>query len=368
MEVLTGHGNNADPNEESHGVSSLQRRGKRVGPKTTDPVALKSHLIKNFEKCVRDKIIVYMEKNSLHSNNQHGFRKGRSCLSKLLEHFDWLLENLAAGKNVDVVFLDFSKAFDKVDHGILLHKLKTLGIKGKLGIWLYHFLTERVQVVTVDGHQSSEASVISGVPQGSVLGPLLFLIHMGDIDEGVRSSVISSFADDTTVSHATTTMQGVTHLQEDLNKVYACAATNNMAFNAAKFEMLRCGPDHTIKMSTLLLTEGGQQISGQPHVKCLGVHLSDNGSFSHHITETVKKAKAMAGWVLRTFVSREPKVMLTLWKALVQPTLDYCSQLWSPYKKGNVQRLETVQRAFTRQIRGLRHLNYWEHLQKLGLT
>lgn len=274
-----------------------------------------------------------MEKNSFLLKNQHGFKNGRFCFSKLLKHYDRLLENLAADKNVDVVFIDFSKAFGKVDYGILLHKFMTLRIKGKLGILPYHFLTDEVQVSTVEGHKSTEARVIRGVSQGSVLGSLVFLIH---INEGIRNSVISSFADDTTVSHTTTSVQGVVHLQDDLKKLHAWAATNNMSFTKNKFEILRYCLDQPINIYVSLLTEGRQQVFGQPQVKCLEIHPSDNGSSSHHITETVKNTKAMADWVLKTFTSREPKVMITLWKALVQATLEYCSQLWSPYKKGAV--------------------------------
>ncbi|KAG0714231.1 Death-associated protein kinase 2 [Chionoecetes opilio] len=114
-------------------------------------------------------------------------------------------------------------------------------------------------------------------------------------------------------------------------------------------------------------TENGHDISPQPHVKCLGVHPSEDGTFKHHISVTVKKAREMAGWVLRTFTSREPEVMLTLWKSLIQPHLDYCSQLWSPHQTGAIQRLEAVQRQFTRRIWGMKGLNYWERLQRLGL-
>ena len=165
-------------------------KGARSLPKNDSPVALTSHLIKIFEKYARNKIVAYMEDHHLLKDSQHGFRRGRSCHSKLLAHHDWILLNLAKGRNIDVVFLDFAKTFDKVDHGILLHKIKALGITGKMGVWIHAFLTGRLQAVTVDGWKSQEAEVISGVPQGSVLGSFLFLIHMGDIGERVRGSFL----------------------------------------------------------------------------------------------------------------------------------------------------------------------------------
>ena len=221
--------------------------------------------------------------------------------------------------------------------------------------------------MAVDGHKSGKMTVTSGVPQGSVLGPLLFLMHLGDIDENVGVSVISSFADDTSVSHAFTCSDDINHMQDDLNTVYKWAETNNMQFNEEKFELLRYGPNSAIREDTALHTEGGFTITPKKAVKCLGVYLSEDGSYKQHITEVIKKARGMAGWVLRTFASREPGVMLTLWQALVQPIMDYCSQLWSPQKKGEIQRLEAVQRSFTRQIEGMKLLNYWDRLKKLKM-
>ena len=348
-------------------ICPIHKGGDKGMAENYRPVALTSHLIKIFEKCVRDEIVAHMEDHHLFNNDQHGFRRGRSCLSKLLAHYDWVLHSLAEGKNVDVVFLDFAKAFDKVDHGILLHKIKSLGLTGKLGIWIHAFLTGRLQTVTVEGHRSEEAVVVSGVPQGTVLGPLLFLIFMGDINDGIEDSSLSSFADDTSVSLPVTNAEEVSCLQKDLDTIYVWAASNNMQFNESKFEMLRHGRRQDLKRETTLQTGGGQEISALQHTKCLGVHLSEDCSFHHHISETIRKAKGMAGWVLRTFSTRDPKTMLTLWKTLIQPLLDYCSQLWSPHMKGEVQQLETVQRSFTRQIQGMRDLSYWQRLEELGL-
>ena len=133
------------------------------------------------------------------------------------------------------------------------------------------------------------------------------------------------------------------------------------------FEILRCGPDSHLKTSTVLHTGGGKTIPPSPVVKCLGVHLNEDANYKHHIRMTVSKAKQMAGWALRTFRSRDRETMITLWKALIQPVLDYCSQLWSPHKQGDIQELESTQRYFTRQIAGMQGLTYWERLEKLGL-
>ena len=165
-------------------------------------MALTSHLIKIFEKVVRKNIVSFIEENNLYNASQHGFRSGRSCLSQLLEHYDKTLQQLEQGFNVDTIYLDFSKAFDKVDHNILIMKLKRMGICGQLLKWIESFLKDRKQIVIVNGIKSTESTVLSGVPQGSVLGPLLFLVMMTDIDDDIYHSFLSSFADDTRLSEA----------------------------------------------------------------------------------------------------------------------------------------------------------------------
>ncbi|KAK3884509.1 hypothetical protein Pcinc_011226 [Petrolisthes cinctipes] len=116
--------------------------------------------------------------------------------------------------------------------------------------------------------------------------------------------MISSFADDTNISHVVDNINDVHLLQKDLNNIYLWANENNMTFNEEKFEALRCGPNQALKDTTKLLTEGGKKVDNKPHVKCLGVFLSENATFEHHIAATIKKARGMAGWILRTISPR----------------------------------------------------------------
>eukprot|EP00794_Sanderia_malayensis_P011704 gene11704-12922_t len=190
--------NNVIPKVLKHAIiTPLHKGGSRSVPANYRPVALTLHLIKIFEKVVRKHMTFYLEENDLLNDNQHGFRAGRSCLSQLLEHYDSILSHMLNGDNVDVIYLDFAKAFDKVDFRIALSKAQRLGIRGNTINFLRAFLTDRTQSVVVNGISSDPCPVLSGVPQGSVLGPLIFLIHIMDIDRGLDKSIARSFADDT---------------------------------------------------------------------------------------------------------------------------------------------------------------------------
>ena len=271
------------------------------------------------------------------------------------------------GKNVDVIYLDFAKAFDKVDFKILLKKLTNLGVNGNVYKWIKSFLSDREHFVVVDGHFSCRAPVVSGVPQGSVLGPLLFLLLIGDIDEKVINSFVRSFADDTRVSKGVTTIREASELQSDLNVIYDWAYMNNMEFNSSKFELLRYGKDEVLKLCTHYLNNDGFIIDRKSEVNDLGVLVSDTLEFKDHCNLVVKKGRSMSSWVLRTFRNRSKKCMLPLYKSLVLKRMEYCSQLWCPYKKGDIQNLEHIQWSFIRKIKECHGLTYWQALSKLKM-
>ena len=289
------------------------------------------------------------------------------CLSQLLAHYDEVLSLVESGKNVDTVYLDFAKAFDKVDHAILLKKLSRLGVRGKVLSWLESFLDSRTQNVMVNGILSDAAAVKSGVPQGSVLGPLLFLVLISDIDINVLSSFLSSFADDTRVSKGICGVSDASALQGDLEVIYQWAIDNNMSFNSSKFELIRRGPDSTLKLCTNYTSSEGSIISDKDHVKDLGITMSADCTFREQINKMCQSARNMCSWILRTFKSRSSLLMLTLWKSLVLPILDYCSQLWCPMLKGEIQQIEEIQKSFTRKIKMLDRGDYWDRLSSLRL-
>ena len=356
-------------------INPIFKKGDKSLPSNYRPISLTSHLIKIFERVIRQKLVAYLETNNLLSKNQHGFRKGRSCLTHLLKHVDDVIQSMLNGNEHDVVYLDFAKAFDKVDHEILLNKLKAFGITGKLFSWIKQFLVDRNQFVTVNGVKSFLAFVISGVPQGSVLGPILFIIYIDDLKDCLNSSSASSFADDTRLSKEISSCEDTALLQDDLDSVVKWAEHNNMALHEDKFELLTYRTSRSKLLNELPFTSewleyttpSGQAILPSTSVKDLGVHLSSDLKWSVQASEVVKSAKKLANWVLSVFTDRSSSVMLTLFKSLVRSRLEYSCPVWNPLLIVDIKKVESTQRAFTRHISGCQGLPYSERLKKLGL-
>ena len=354
-------------------------KGSRCQAVNYRPISLTSHIIKVFERVIRDKLVSFLEENNIISPNQHGFRKGRSCLSELLSHYEDILENANNGNGTDTVYLDFAKAFDKVDHHLLLKKLEAIGIKGKLLSWLKSFLYNRKQEVVVDGIKSFIAAVLSGVPQGSVLGPILFIIFINDIAKSLHTSKLKSFADDTKLSRSISCQSDSNLLQEDLSKVMEWSLENNMSLNESKFEFLKHNYNFDSNMMELPFTYFNSCYKtmnstlidcNQTSVKDLGVTFSSDSTFNTHIANIVKEAKNKASWILSVFKTRNKYDMMVFYKTYVRSLLEYCCPLWNPSGSNSItaiKLLEGVQRTFTSKIHSLQNLNYWQRLEHLHL-
>ena len=347
-------------------ITPVFKSGDRTTPNNYRPISLTSVFSKVLERIIRKQVSSFMDKKGCLNSTQHGFRSGRSCLSALLSVFNDIMHMLEDGGSVDM-YLDFSKAFDKVDHGILLHKLKALRITGHLGIWFFNFLTRRSHFVRLPGAISGDSPVLSGVPQGTVLGPLLFLIMLADINKDISESNLISFADDTRIYSKINDVTDCDTLQQDLNHVYDWASINNMFFNTHKFYYVSFSPNKYSSLSNVYINPEYNIISPSSNVLNLGVYMSRNCTFDFHVASVYKRCSNLTGWILRTFTTRETITMMTLFKSLVLSRLDYASQLWSPHLLKSIYLIEKVQRSFTKHITGIKNKPYDERLKLLNL-
>ena len=343
------------------------------------PISITPHEIKIFERIIRDRLTFYLESNDLLSKFQHEFRKGKSCLTQLLKHLENIIVNLMSNAETDSIFLDFAKAFDKVDHQILLQKIKNLGITGKLYDWLAEFLSNRQQVVVLDGVMSYIAAVISGILQGTVLGPILFLIFINDINDCVNHSIIGCFADDTRASIAINSESDALLLQEDIYNLLHWAKINNMEMHKDKFIFVNFNcrspsrrfylpilPFYNDRLKYSLSDDHLLEASSE--VKDLGITFSSDLNWSSHVSNLTSAAKKKAGWVLSAFIDRSPSTMLTLYKSLIRSRLEYGCPLWNGHSLTQIRDLEAVQRSFSNKINCPPHVkDYWNRLEFLHL-
>ncbi len=218
----------------------------------------------------------------------------------------------------------------------------------------------------MNGTHSKPSPVTSSVPQGTVLGPILFLILISDIDEDTTSKV-TSFADDTRVMRQIKDEVDTEALQKDLTTIYKWQETNNMLFNDKKFELIRYGKNRDLKNTTNYRNPLGQQIMENQCVKDLGIHMGTSLEFREHLDSVCLTARKYSGWILRTFKSRDTSTMKTLWNSMVLPRIDYCSQLWSPTTKGQLSKMESLQRNFTSYCSETRDVDYWQRLKTLKM-
>ena len=258
--------------------------------------------------------------------------EGRSTQTQLLDHFCRVYEALEEGVRMDTVYLDFAKAFDKVDHEILMEKLAENKIKGKLGKWIREFLRNRKYRVIVNGEKSEEQDVKSGVPQGTVLAAILFLIMIGDIDKDIISCIVSCFADDTRNSKQIRTEEDKKAMQDDLNRIYQWAERNVMKFNEKKFEQMSWGKIEDIEIEAYK-TPSGEDIKIKDKVKDLGVLTSADLKFREHMNEVITSCKIKQGNILRNFETRKKGPMMNLFKSHMKSKAEYCCIVWSPSHK-----------------------------------
>ena len=352
-------------------IIPLHKKGLKTKAENYRPISLTSHVIKIFERILRRKITDFLDNNGLINSGQHGFRKNRNCLTQLLDHLNYVMTNSIEDIRTDCIYIDYAKAFDKVDHHILISKLKYYTINGKYSKWIQNFVSGRTQTVQVNNTLSYSTPVLSGVPQGSVLGPLLFVLYINDLPNNIQQSRILTFADDTKLVAKADTEHDRRKLQEDLNHIIEWSEKNNMRLNSKKFELIsydfnsaKCNnTDENVHYKA----DNNIEIWPSLHVRDLGVYLDKNMSWNTHRSIISEKAKRICSWVFSVFYTRKPDVMLPLFNSLVRSKLEYCNELWNPHEIKEINKIESIQRSFTYRLKGMQTLNYWERLKALNI-
>ena len=351
------------PSWKEANVTPIYKKGKRHIPGNYRPVSLTPMAGKCMERLIRDAIMTHMTENDLLSPKQHGFIKGRSCVTQLLAVLDsWTLA-LDEGGHIDTIYLDFAKAFDDtVPHQRMLTKLRGYGIKGRILTWIKAFLTNRRQRVVINGSRSSWADVTSGIPQGSVLGPVLFICYINDMPSSVQSSIYL-FADDAKLCRNIASDDDPPALQHDLQQLEKWSEEWQLHFNPSKCKVMHLGHQHPNRDYTM----GATTLATTTSEKDLGVYVDTELTFEKHIETVVNQANRMLGLIRRSYTYLDSQSLLKLYTSLVRATLEYANAAWTPILRRDQILLENVQRRATKLIPELRDRDYEDRLRALKL-
>jgi hypothetical protein len=326
-----------------------KQKGRSSNPFEYRPISLTSQLSKLFEHIVVSSIHRHLDEHDLLSQYQHGFRSARSCESALISVMHKWADPLDQLVPIDVIFLDFAKAFDRVPHKRLLLKLKVLGIRGPTVSWIAAFLANRCFSVRVDGDYSRPVKVTSGVPQGSVIGPLLFLLFINDLPSRVCSS-ICMYADDVMLYRPLYSPSCAFLLQYDLDMLLCWASKWCLPFNTGKCKSMRlmlpgtplqvpfCYAMDTLRLESVLV------------MRYLGIHISSNLKWECHTSHIAKKANSVIGLLRRNFCQSPSFMRRKLYVTLVRPLLEFCCSAWDPFLKKDCAFLEAVQNRGARFV------------------
>ena len=328
-------------------VAPIFKKGERYNAENYRPISLTCIASKIMEHILTKHIMKHLESNNILYKLQHGFRAKHSTETQLLTFVHDLYKNLRDNMQTDVIVMDFAKAFDKVPHKNLIHKLKEYGIGGYINQWIVSFLHQRQQRVVCEGEMSSWTPVTSGVPQGSVVGPILFLVYINDLPAKLQSKV-RLFADDTIIYMSVTNEGDAVTLQKDLKLLEEWEAKSHMSFHPDKCNVLRVTRCRKPLVYDYVLHN--QPLEGKDAVKYLGVIVHHKLSWNEHICNIVKKAISSIGFLRRNLQIHQKHIKSNAYKALVRPQIEYASTVWDPFTQENQNKIEMVQRRAARFV------------------
>ena len=349
----------------SANVVPIFKNGSKTEPVNYRPISLTSVVVKIMERVIKEKMMKHLTSNKLIGSSQHGFMPKKSTSTNLVTYMDYITKNLDKGDPVDVLYLDFAKAFDKVPHNRLIQKLKRYNLSDETLKWIEAWLSNRKQRVLLNGTYSDWLDVTSSVVQGSVLGPILFIMFIDDIDTCLmnHSGFISKFADDTKLAKVVKDAETAAEMQIIIRNLEEWCKTWGMDFNIKKCCIMHFGynnPKFEYQIE-------GQALKSPQTQRDLGVIVSDSCTPSAQCAQAAKKANQVLGQINRSFSCYSKDVMSQIHKVFVRPHLEYAVTAWSPWNQKDKDILEKIQRRATRRISNIRG-TYPERLEQLKLT
>ena len=341
-------------------VSPLFKKGSISKATNYRPISLTSIVCKKMESVIKDCIMDDMRHKDLLSNKQFGFINGRSTTIQLLNFLDKFVELMAKDLTVDTIYFDFF-----IKHLTLLRRLNAYDIKGKFLKWIEDFLTARIQTVQVNSTKSDPAIVTSGIPQGSVLGPILFLIYINDLPDNIKSDIYL-FADDTKVFKKVSSKEEALELQQDIDILETWSQVWLLKFHPEKSKVLTLGKLENIQHAHRY-TLNDYELEHVFDQNNLGVTIDSDLKFDVHIAKKIQKSNTMLGLIKRSFTYMDSNLFKTLYTSYVRPRLEYGSIIWSPFLMKNIKAIENIQRRATKLVATLKHLPYEDRLKRLDL-
>ena len=324
-----------------------------------------------MESFIRDAIHDHMISNALYSDKQFGFINARSTTLQMLHVLDIWTKILDQGGTLDVVYCDFMKAFDKVPHERLLHKIQQYGITGNILGWIKSFLANRTQQVCINNTLSEKAPVTSGIPQGSVLGPLLFVLYINDLPGEVdKDTFLYLFADDTKVFREIDSQAENAILQRDINNLKRWSDQWLLKFHPQKcVSMTICNKSEPglAEKTKREYHMGNYKLKSSDCEKDIGIHVDEHLSFDTHINYIANKANRVLAITRKSFEFMDIQTFKYLYKGLVRPQLEYATSVWHPHLIRQMETIEDVQIRATKMVPGLSNLTYPERLKKLDI-